>query len=125
MSPFVRYDAINDVHMQVLLHRTASTSGYLTWRSPQIDTRKGSTKVDVAYNGVQASRLRRAAWRKSHYSNPSGNCVEAAGLPTGGVAVRNSRYPDGPALVFTRDEWEAFLLGARDGDFDNPDMRVG
>jgi len=128
VSPFVRYDAINGVHMQVLLHRTASSSCYLTCRSPVTDTGKELTKVDVAYNGVQASRLRTLAWRKSHYSNPSGNCVEAAGLPTGGVAVRNSRYPDGPALVFTRAEWEAFLLGARDGDFDadfdNRDMQA-
>jgi hypothetical protein len=81
--------------------------------------------VDVAFNGVQASRLRTVAWRKSRYSNPSGNCVEAAQLPAGGVAVRNSRYPDGPALVFTRAEWEAFLLGARDGDFDGPEMYTG
>jgi len=77
------------------------------------------TIVNVAFNGVQASRLERAAWRKSRYSNPSGNCVETAQLPAGAVAVRNSRYPDGPALVFTRAEWEAFLLGARDGDFDS------
>ncbi len=74
--------------------------------------------MDVAYNGVQASRLPLAAWRKSRYSNPSGNCVEAAGLPAGAVALRNSRYPDGPALVFTKAEWDAFLLGAKDGEFD-------
>lgn len=73
--------------------------------------------MDLAFNGVQASRLRAAAWRKSRFSNPSGNCVEAADLPTGGVAVRNSRFPDGPALIFTRAEWEAFVAGARDGDF--------
>ena len=74
--------------------------------------------MDVAFNGVQASLLDEATWRKSRYSNPSGNCVEAAQLPAGAVAVRNSRHPDGPALVFTRAEWDAFLLGARDGDFD-------
>ncbi len=74
--------------------------------------------VDVVYNGVRASRLHHAAWRKSRHSNPSGNCVEAALLPAGGVAVRNSRYPDGPALIFTQAEWDAFLLGARDGEFD-------
>jgi hypothetical protein len=73
--------------------------------------------VDLAYNGMQASHLRLAAWRKSRYSNPSGNCVEMAGLPAGGVAIRNSRYPDGPALIFTRAEWEAFVRGAQDGDF--------
>jgi hypothetical protein len=76
--------------------------------------------VSVAYNGVSASRIEHVAWHKSKYSNPSGNCVEAAGLPAGSVAVRNSRYPDGPALVFTRAEWEAFILGARDGEFDDP-----
>jgi hypothetical protein len=76
-----------------------------------------SAPKNTAYNGVQASRLRWAAWRKSSYSNPSGNCVETAQLPAGEVAVRNSRFPDGPALVFTRAEWDAFLLGARDGEF--------
>lgn len=74
--------------------------------------------MDVVYNGVRASSLHQASWRKSTYSNPSGNCVESAELPAGDVAVRNSRFPDGPALIFTPAEWEAFLLGARDGDFD-------
>ena len=59
------------------------------------------------------------AWQKSGRSNPSGNCVELAGLPDGGVAMRNSRHPDGPVLVYTRDEIAAFVGGARDGDFDN------
>jgi hypothetical protein len=72
--------------------------------------------VDRAFNGVRASLLRAAAWRKSSYSNPSGNCVEAAPLADG-VAVRNSRFPDGPALVFTNAEWDAFLSGVKDGDF--------
>jgi Domain of unknown function (DUF397) len=71
-------------------------------------------------NGVQASRLGPLSWRKSRHSGPSGNCVEAAELPSGQVAVRNSRYPDGPALVFTRAEWTAFVRGAGDGDFGTP-----
>ena len=33
--------------------------------------------------------------------------------------MRNSRYPDGPALVYTRDEMAAFLFGAKDGEFDD------
>lgn len=74
--------------------------------------------MDTAINGMQASEVSNAHWRKSRYSNPSGNCVETAKLPAGGMAVRNSRYPDGPALVFTKAEWDAFLLGARDGEFD-------
>ena len=72
--------------------------------------------MDHAFNGMQASLVPAVAWRKSSYSNPSGNCVEAA-LLAQGVAVRNSRFPDGPALVFTEAEWAAFLLGVKEGDF--------
>jgi hypothetical protein len=70
-------------------------------------------------NGTSTRVLADLAWQKSRRSNPSGNCVEMAALPSGGVAVRNSRHPDGPALVYTRDEIVAFLQGAKDGDFDN------
>lgn len=73
--------------------------------------------MDLAFNGVQASLLPSASWRKSSYSNPSGNCVEAAELSADAVAVRNSRFPDGPALIFTGAEWDAFLRGVKDGDF--------
>lgn len=58
-------------------------------------------------------------WRKSSASSPSGNCVELAGLPDGTVAVRNSRDPAGPALVYTRAEMTAFLRAARAGEFDD------
>jgi len=62
-----------------------------------------------------------APWIKSSYSGPTGgNCVEVAFLAGGDVAVRNSRHPDGPALIFTRAEWDAFLGGARDGEFGPP-----
>lgn len=71
-------------------------------------------------NGVSAAELPALDWQKSGRSNPSGNCVELARLPGGtGIALRNSRHPDGPALIYTRAEIEAFILGARDGDFDN------
>jgi Domain of unknown function (DUF397) len=73
-----------------------------------------------AHNGISASQLPSLKWQKSRRSNPSGNCVEMAQLPGGaGIAVRNSRHPDGPALIYTHDEIAAFILGARDGDFDN------
>jgi hypothetical protein len=70
-------------------------------------------------NGIPADELTGATWQKSRLSNPSGNCVEVARLPGGGFAVRNSRDPHGPALVYTPDEMAAFILGAKDGDFDN------
>jgi Domain of unknown function (DUF397) len=71
-------------------------------------------------NGMPATELPGLAWRKSRRSNPSGNCVELARLSDGsGVALRNSRDPDGPALIYTRAEIEAFLRGAADGDFDH------
>ncbi|WP_167536459.1 DUF397 domain-containing protein [Streptomyces ficellus] len=68
---------------------------------------------------MQAGALGAVAWTKSARSNATGNCVELAALPGGRVAVRNSRDPHGPALIYTRDEIAAFVAGARDGDFDS------
>ena len=70
-------------------------------------------------DGASASDLA-GPWVKSSYSGPQGNCVEVAPMRSGGVAVRNSRYPDGPALVFSAAEWDAFLAGAVAGEFGLP-----
>ena len=62
--------------------------------------------------------LSRADWFKSSYSNgQGGNCVEHARLPDGSRAVRDSKHPDGPALIFTAGEWAAFIQRVRGGDF--------
>ncbi|MFD0021857.1 DUF397 domain-containing protein [Streptomyces sp. NPDC058221] len=71
------------------------------------------------YNGMAATELRGVVWQKSRYSNSQGSCVEFAKLPDGDVAMRNSRHPDGPALVYTPAEIEALLLGVKDGEFDH------
>ncbi|MEV8635459.1 DUF397 domain-containing protein [Streptosporangium sp. NPDC051023] len=71
------------------------------------------------YNGMSAALLDGVVWRKSHFSNPSGNCVEMAALPGGGVAIRNSRDPRGPALIYTPRELDAFVQGVKEGDFDD------
>ena len=58
-------------------------------------------------------------WVKSSLSYAFGNCVEVANYPGGDVAVRNSRFPDGPVLRFTPAEWHAFMGGAHKGEFDS------
>jgi hypothetical protein len=62
---------------------------------------------------VQGTDLSGATWRKSAYSNNGGNCVEVARNVPGAVAVRDSKDPDGPALIFTPADWEAFTAGVK------------
>jgi hypothetical protein len=60
--------------------------------------------------------LSAAQWCKSTRSGTNG-CVEVA-FVQGQVAVRDSKQHGGPVLVFTAHEWEAFLSGVCDGEFD-------
>jgi hypothetical protein len=70
------------------------------------------------YNGMPAFALCDLSWHKSRYSNPDGSCLEVARLADGVIAIRNSRYPYGPALIYTEAEIGAFLKGAKEGEFD-------
>ena len=83
---------------------------------PDGQSSQASTKP---YNGVPAGDLHGARWRKSGRSSAQGNCVELAKLAGSEVAIRNSRHPHGPALVFTEAELDAFLAGVKDGEFDD------
>jgi hypothetical protein len=61
------------------------------------------------------------AWHISSFSpNGGGNCVEAGPLADGTdrVAVRHSHRPDAEVIIYTRAEWEAFLAGVRNNEFD-------
>jgi hypothetical protein len=63
--------------------------------------------------------LSRAVWHKSTFSNGSGgNCVEAARNLPGIVAVRDSKDPEGPALIVSPSGWDAFVAGVKAGEVD-------
>ena len=89
--------------MQVLLHVQRNVS-------------KGGP-LDRTCN-VIASSLTAVTWQKSHHSNPSGECVEMAALAGAQIAIRNSRDPEGPALICTKADVGAFIQGAKKGEFD-------
>jgi hypothetical protein len=67
-------------------------------------------------NGKPLTAASDLAWRKSSYSG-NGNCVEVA-VPEAGLAVRDSKDPQGPALHFTAEAWSAFLADVTSGAFE-------
>jgi hypothetical protein len=66
---------------------------------------------------LSASERRNLAWHKAQSSTNNGQCVEIAST-AGIIAIRDSKDPDGPILVYTAAEFSAFLQGARKGEFD-------
>ena len=71
------------------------------------------------YNGISATLLDGAVWRKSERSNSQGACVELARLDSATVAMRNSRDPKGTALIYPADAVRALVSALRAGDFDD------
>lgn len=67
---------------------------------------------------MNTPNLRTAEWRKSSYSNGGdANCVEVAdGFPEA-VPVRDSKAPEGPALVFPASSWSSFISAVKGGEF--------
>jgi len=57
-------------------------------------------------------------WRKSTFSSNADACVEVCPTDDGGMMVRDSKDPNGAALTFTRNEWTAFIEGAKASEFD-------
>jgi hypothetical protein len=60
-----------------------------------------------------------SSWIKSSLSFSNSNCVEVADLSGGGIGVRDSKDTEGPILRFTPDEWNAFIGGVHNGEFDH------
>jgi hypothetical protein len=58
-------------------------------------------------------------WFKSSFSGGNG-CVEIAHMPGGGAALRDTKDRGKDPHVFDRAEWQAFLKGAKNGEFDQP-----
>lgn len=56
-----------------------------------------------------------AKWRKSTYSNGGGGCIEVDDAHPG--RVRDSKDPEGPALVFPAEAWRSFVSAVRAGEF--------
>ncbi|RKT20202.1 uncharacterized protein DUF397 [Streptomyces sp. 1114.5] len=64
---------------------------------------------------IPPADLAGAGWRKSTYSNGGGGCIEVDDAHPG--RVRDSKDPNGPALVFRAQAWEAFIAAVRTGEF--------
>lgn len=73
--------------------------------------------MEVESKGMTVD-LSRAQWRSSSAGGPAAeNCVQVAFVDEA-ILLRDARHPEGPVLVFNQAEWDAFVGGAKDGEFD-------
>jgi hypothetical protein len=63
--------------------------------------------------------VKKLDWIKSRLSDTQGSCVQMAAGDRGAVHVRDSKNPDAGMLTFTKDEFAAWLDGAKKGEFDH------
>jgi hypothetical protein len=79
--------------------------------------------IRMAYcrsRAVTSADIRQASWRKSSFSQMNGNCLELSRLRPDGIGIRDTKdNGNGPLLIFTDAEFDAFLAGAKEGQFDN------
>ena len=83
--------------------------GTIRWRKSSYSNGQGDC--------VELAALGAARWRKSSYSNAEGNCVELAEAGTG-IALRDSKNPEGPVLRFTTAEWMMLTAAVKTGRYD-------
>jgi hypothetical protein len=81
--------------------------------------RQETRDMQDIYNGISAAELSGAVWRKSERSNSQGACVELARLDSATVAMRNSRDPQGTALIYPAGVVRAMVSALRAGEFDD------
>ncbi|WP_328689222.1 DUF397 domain-containing protein [Streptomyces caniferus] len=83
----------------------------ITWRKSSYSNSDGGACLEVSDD-----LLTTATWRKSSYSNPDGgNCLEVADNLPALVPVRDSKAPQGPALLFEASAWSSFVAAVKTG----------
>ncbi len=82
--------------------------GRATWRKSTHSGQNGAC--------VEIAPLGDATWHKSTHSQQNGSCVEVADNLPGVLAIRDSKNPDGPTLLFPPAAWRTFTASVKSGD---------
>ncbi len=90
--------------------------------SERADTGTGRELPPEAHGNEKWHDTTDAVWKRSSLSSEGSDAiVEVAKFDDGFRAVRDGKNPEKGILFFTPAEWEAFVLGAKDGEFDIPE----